>query len=83
MLTITLNKGLAGKKASQTKVAAALGLSKYGSSVTRADSPTIRGMINKVQHLVTVTTDNKAPEKKIVKAKKEEVSPKAKAAKTK
>jgi large subunit ribosomal protein L30 len=81
MLTITLKKGLAGKKATQTKVAAALGLSKYGSSVTRADSPTIRGMINKVEHLVSVTTDNSPKEKKV--ASKEKTSAKAKTSEVK
>jgi large subunit ribosomal protein L30 len=81
MLTITLKKGLAGKKGTQTRVAAALGLSKYGSSVTRADSPTIRGMINKVHHLVTVTTDNSVTEKKV--SSKEKTAPKAKKTETK
>lgn len=76
MLTITLKKGLAGKKAIQTKVAAALGLSKYGSSVTRADSPTIRGMINKVSHLVSVTSDTSTKVKKV--SSKEKTAPKAK-----
>lgn len=55
MLKITLTRGLVGKKETQKKVITALGLGKYGSSVVHADSPTIRGMINKVHHLVTVT----------------------------
>ena len=55
MLKITLNKGLIGKKETQKKVIRSLGLGKYGSSVVHADSPTIRGMINKVSHLVSVT----------------------------
>ncbi|MGD9683455.1 MAG: 50S ribosomal protein L30 [Candidatus Obscuribacterales bacterium] len=55
MLKITLSKGLVGKKETQKKVVTALGLGKYGSSVVHMDSPTIRGMINKVSHLVTVT----------------------------
>jgi len=54
MLKITLTKGLVGKKQTQRKIVAALGLGKYGSSVVRPDSPTIRGMIGKVSHLVTV-----------------------------
>ncbi len=81
MLTITLKKGLAGKKAAQTKVAAALGLSKYGSSVTRADSPTIRGMINKVEHLVAVTKDTQTKEKQVT--NKEKTSVKTKTSETK
>jgi large subunit ribosomal protein L30 len=54
MLKITLTRGLVAKKTTQTKVVRALGLGKQNSSVIRADSPTIRGMINKVHHLVTV-----------------------------
>jgi large subunit ribosomal protein L30 len=54
MLKITLTSGLVGKKTTQRKVVEGLGLGKYGSTVTHADSPTIRGMVNKVSHLVTV-----------------------------
>ncbi len=54
MLKITLSSGLVGKKNTQRRVIRALGLKKYGSSVTHQDTPTIRGMINKVNHLVTV-----------------------------
>jgi len=61
MLKITLTSGLVGKKETQKKVVKALGLGKYGSSTVHADSPTIRGMINKVSRLVTVeTVDEKA-----------------------
>jgi large subunit ribosomal protein L30 len=75
MLKITLTKGLIGKTETQRKVVAALGLGKYGSSVVRADSPTIRGMINKVSHLVTVVEDKGAlpkekPAKKVAAQKK-------------
>lgn len=55
MLKITLTAGKVGKKETQLKVLTALGLGKYGSAVVRADSPTIRGMVEKVHHLVTVT----------------------------
>jgi large subunit ribosomal protein L30 len=55
MLKITLTKGLVGKTEVQKKVVAALGLRKFGSSVEHADTPTIRGMIRKVEHLVTVS----------------------------
>lgn len=54
MLKITLTSGLVGKKEIHRRVVRALGLGKYGSSVVRSDSPSIRGMINKVSHLVTV-----------------------------
>lgn len=56
MLKITLTSGLVGKKETQKRVVAGLGLRKFGSSVVHQDSPTIRGMINKVSHLVEVET---------------------------
>lgn len=54
MLKITLTKGLVGKTKEQRRVVTALGLGKYGSSVVHHDSPTIRGMVNKISHLLTV-----------------------------
>ncbi len=54
MIKITLTSGLVAKKKTQIRVVKALGLKKYGSSVVHADSPTIRGMVNAVHHLVTV-----------------------------
>ena len=53
-LEITLTKGLVGKPGTQRRVVQALGLTKYGSSVTHTKTPTIMGMVNKVHHLVTV-----------------------------
>jgi large subunit ribosomal protein L30 len=70
MLEITLTKGLVGKPATQRKVVEALGLTKYGSSVTRSKSPTIVGMVDKIHHLVTVkevSGDEKSTTKKAVK----------------
>lgn len=64
MLRITLTKGLVAKREDQKKVVRALGLRKYGSSVVHADSPTIRGMVNKVHHLVTVTEEKEAAKAK-------------------
>lgn len=58
MLKITLSAGLVGTRQTQRRVIRALGLGKYGSQVFHADSPTIRGMVRKVAHLVTVTEDN-------------------------
>jgi large subunit ribosomal protein L30 len=55
MLKITLTSGLVGKREIHKKVVTGLGLGKYGSSVTRPDTPTIRGMVNKISHLVTIT----------------------------
>jgi large subunit ribosomal protein L30 len=66
MLKITLTKGLIGKREDHRKVVKALGLGKFGSSVVHEDSPTIRGMVNKIHHLVTVCQEGeaKAPSKK-------------------
>lgn len=67
MLKVTLTSGLVAKKETQKKVVRALGLGKYGSSAIHADSPTIRGMIEKVRHLVRVETvdgDEKAAKSK-------------------
>jgi large subunit ribosomal protein L30 len=76
MLRITLTKGLVGKRDDQKKVVRALGLRKFNSSVLHADSPTIRGMVNKVHHLVTVVEDKDAKDEKA------KAAPAAKAKKT-
>ncbi len=74
MLKITLTRGFTAKTEVQRRVVRALGLGKFGSSVVRADSPTIRGMINKVHHLVTVCAheEDGGKVKKATKAKKVE-----------
>ena len=56
-IRITLTSGLVGKRQDQIKVVRALGLRKFGSSVVHHDSPTIRGMVNKVHHLVSVAAE--------------------------
>lgn len=58
-ITIRLTAGLVGKMETQRKVVRALGLRRFNSTVEHVDSPTIRGMVNKVRHLVTV--DGEAP----------------------
>ena len=85
MLKITLTSGLIGKQKTQRRVVTALGLGKYGSSVVHADSPTIRGMINKVHHLVTVVKaeGSDAPKAKApAKTAKKEVAAASSKAKT-
>ena len=80
MLKITLTRGMVGKKLTQKKVVQALGLGKYGSTVTHADSPTIRGMVNKISHLISVETVEGGEHKpKAAKAKKPAAKPAAKA----
>lgn len=53
-LKITLIKSVNGAKANQIATVKALGLKKIRSSVEQNDTPQIRGMINKVSHLVSV-----------------------------
>jgi large subunit ribosomal protein L30 len=64
MLKITLTAGLVGKMETQRKVVRALGLGKYGSTAVHADSPTIRGMVRKVSHLVTAEPTSEQPKAK-------------------
>ena len=53
-LRIILRKSKIGHPARQARVLAGLGLRRINESVIRADTPTIRGMIRKVVHLVDV-----------------------------
>lgn len=53
-LEITLTKSLIGTKPNQRKVAEALGLRKMHQTVEHQDNAAIRGMIDKVAHLVTL-----------------------------
>ncbi len=52
-LKITLKKGINKTLKDQVATIQALGLRKIGSTVEQNDNPQIRGMINKVSHLVT------------------------------
>ena len=53
-LKITWIKSCIGRPKDQRKVVQALGLRRLHHSVSHGDTPTIRGMVNKVSHLVTV-----------------------------
>lgn len=53
-LKITLVKSPIGYSKRQKGTVRALGLRKLKQTVTHEDNPVIRGMINKVSHLVTV-----------------------------
>lgn len=53
-LKITLVKSPIGYSKRQKGTVRALGLKKLNHTVTQNDTPVIRGMINKVSHLVTV-----------------------------
>lgn len=53
-LRITLRKSVIGYSERQKATVRALGLHHLGQVVEKADSPTLRGMIAKVSHLVEV-----------------------------
>ncbi len=53
-LKITLSRSLIGASERQIKTVEALGIKKRTHSVVKEDTPEIRGMIAKVDHLVEV-----------------------------
>nr|WP_106781813.1 50S ribosomal protein L30 [Lysinibacillus timonensis] len=53
-LEITLTRSLIGTKPAQRKIVEALGLKKVNHTVEQADNAAMRGMLDKVAHLVTV-----------------------------
>jgi large subunit ribosomal protein L30 len=53
-LKITQVRSYIGRPEKQRKVLRSLGLGKMNRSVFLADTPEVRGMINKVPHLVSV-----------------------------
>ncbi len=53
-IRITLTKSPIGYEKSQKATVKALGLRKMHQTVEQEDTPVIRGMVNKVSHLVTV-----------------------------
>lgn len=53
-LKITQKRSSIDRKENQKRTIRALGIRKVGHSVVQEDTPVIRGMVNTVQHLVTV-----------------------------
>ena len=53
-LEITLTRSVIGRPEDQRETVKALGLRKLNQTVEHQDNAAIRGMINKVAHLVTV-----------------------------
>jgi large subunit ribosomal protein L30 len=53
-LTVTLVKSIAGTRQSHRDTVRGLGLRKINSEKTLEDTPSVRGMINKVAYLVRV-----------------------------
>lgn len=54
-LTVTWKKSTIGYRNDQVRTIASLGLHRLNQTVEHDDTPSIRGMIFKVQHLVEVT----------------------------
>lgn len=55
MLKITLKRSFIGKPEKYRRILRALGLRKVHHSTIQKDTPSIRGMIQKVSHLVEVS----------------------------
>jgi len=53
-LRVTLVKSPIGYSRRQRSTVRALGLRRVRQTVERKDTPTIRGMVNRIEHLVTV-----------------------------
>ena len=54
ILKIKLKKSLIGRPEKHRRVVQSLGLRKLNKTVVLADTPTIRGMVQKVSHLLDV-----------------------------
>jgi large subunit ribosomal protein L30 len=57
-IAITLKRSLIGSRADQRQTIRALGLRRVGHSVEHNDSADLRGMINKIRHLVVLEEKN-------------------------
>ncbi|GAA4065095.1 50S ribosomal protein L30 [Amphibacillus indicireducens] len=53
-LEITLVRSVIGRTETQKQTVKALGLNKINQSVVCEDTPSLRGIINKVSHLISV-----------------------------
>ena len=53
-LEITLKRSMIGRNESQRKIVKALGLKKIGQTDEHYDTPTIRGMVNKIDFMLDV-----------------------------
>ncbi len=53
-LRITLVRSVIGRPGDQERTVQSLGLRKVHHTVEREDTPSIRGMVHKIKHLVTV-----------------------------
>lgn len=68
-LTITWKKSAIGYRQDQRRTIAGLGLRKLHQTVVHDDTPSIRGMVNLVRHLVEVSEVHDSPAARDVSAK--------------
>jgi large subunit ribosomal protein L30 len=54
-LKITLKRSIIGRPEKQRKIVRALGLRKINHQVFHEDTPSIRGMIHKISHMIEVS----------------------------
>jgi large subunit ribosomal protein L30 len=54
LLRITLKRSLIGRPEKHKRIVRALGLRRLNKSVIHNDVPSIRGMINKISHMINV-----------------------------
>lgn len=54
-LSIKQVRSAIGRRFDQRRTLEALGITKVGQTVTHNDTPQIRGMVNKISHLLEVT----------------------------
>lgn len=54
-LSIKLKRSLIGRPEKQRKIVRALGLRRINHKVLHEDTPSIRGMINKISHMLDVS----------------------------
>ncbi len=59
MLKITLIRSLIGRTKKQRDTVHSLGLKKINQTVSHADTPAIKGMVNRISHLVKVKSENR------------------------
>ena len=61
-LKVTLRKSVIGEKPKTRATVEGLGLRKMNQTVTQADTPSVRGMLARVRHLVEVEEAWRLPE---------------------
>lgn len=59
-IKVTLRRSIIGRPEKQRRIVASLGLRKLNHEVIHEDAPSIRGMIQKIPHMVEVADVKKA-----------------------